>query len=531
LGESDKTIPVISTAFLTSLLFGLHPIHVESVAWISERKDVLSGFFFLSGLLVYLPDPRHPWPEGRRRGVCLGLFILALLSKPMVVTFPLVLFLLDAWPLKRLFPLTKKIIGEKAPFFLLSLAVGIISIVAQSREGGIVTADASPLPLRVMNAFHSVAFYLWKMACPTNLCAFYPISPPGQLGFIAGAMGGVLILGWTGLICFSQRKEKPFLAVVWLYTVITLLPVLGFLQVGYQAAADRYTYLPSVALFLLVSAWAARLLSTKPFLLNLFSALLAAGLVWGSVNQALIWKDSISLWEDAVKLYPDSLLPNTYLARAYAVAGRWGDALQEYNRALTILPPGSPQVHHEMGKVLANMGRPDDAILQFNAAVSLDPGGEDALDCRRSLWMAFEKKGMHRDALPEIQEALKLDPHSGIDYLYLGITFWELGDLKNSEEALNQAYSIEPGNPEYLDTLASLYQKLVRLGEASDLFKKGIELHPNQTDFYMKLADLDMAQGLYSEAVDLLQRVESVQPQIPGLKEKLTKALEKANRK
>ena len=353
----------------------------------------------------------------------------------------------------------------------------------------------------------------------------YPFDPAGQRRLYAGALVGILILVGTGWVCYRLRKKKPFLDVVWLYTVITLFPVLGFLQVGYQAAADRYLYLPSAGLFLLAGTGAAYYLSAKPFLTPLFSTLLAGGLIYGTLNQLPVWKDSISLWEQVVRLYPDSSqLPHANLARSYAIAGRWQEALGEYDRALGF-PPDSSQIRLEKGTVLMNLGRVDEAISEFKAAIGLDPGAA-TLDCRRDLWRAYEKKGMHGDALSEIQEVVKLDP-SAEDYFDAGITYWEMKDFKKSEEALTQAYNMDSGNAEYVDTLAALYQKSGRLKVAADLYRKALEIRPAEAEFLTKLADLDILQKLYPEAVEALRRAEALQPQNPEIREKLERAIKK----
>ncbi|HJT24851.1 MAG TPA: hypothetical protein VJ873_09755, partial [bacterium] len=235
------------SALGAALVFGMHPLHVESVAWAAERKDLLCGFFFLLAIGAYLSYAASPRPDQKKYWACLLLFLAALLSKPMAISFPFILPLLDFWPLQRRD--RTQALWEKTPFFALSALVGLSVVYYQFHSGQGIGLNQLPMDFRVMNSFHSAILYLWKLLVPTGLCTFYPI-------FIDRTFSpeywttALLFLGltWAG---FRARKNYPYCLVAWLYFLVTLVPVLGLVQNNSVAHADRYTYLPTLAPILL----------------------------------------------------------------------------------------------------------------------------------------------------------------------------------------------------------------------------------------------------------------------------------------
>ncbi len=521
--------PLVPAAFLSALLFGLHPLHVESVAWAAERRDVLCAFFYLGSLLLYVDYASQVPVKKWKFHACLGLFLLALMSKPMSVTLPLVLLLLDAWPLGRLKGAFSKMLFEKTLFILASLAVSGVTAFAQYQAGAFITPGLIPLDYRIMNAFHSLGFYLWKILLPLNLAPFYPMDPNLET-YTLTHLASALAVAAISLVCVIYWRRKPYLAAAWVFYLATLAPVLGFPQVGLQAAADRYTYLPTLGIFLLVSSFLSTKLSKKPALLAGLCALMVLGLGSGTVRQLSIWKNSVALWEEVDRLFPEgSQVPHANLARAYELAGRHADALREYDLALA-LPPTSAHIHEEKGTVLLSMNRPDEAIEELNQAVNLYQDAAPS-DLYHHLWYAYELKGLHEKALAAIQEVVKIRPDFSDGFRDLGVTYWNLKRLKDSEEAFKNAYSLNPFSPEYLDNLGSLYIKNRNLPEATAWYKKGIMLMPKEALFYGKLGDIDMLQGKYKEAAQAYQTAESLQPQNPDYFKKWKLAQKKSGKK
>ena len=272
--QSPKEPPNATTSLLaagaTAVLFGLHPIHVESVVWISERKDLLCALFYLLTISSYLTYTASSSERNRWFWliVCFVLFILALMSKPMAVTLPLTLLLLDIYPVKRitfhplstvqnLFPLL-----EKIPFLMLSIASTIITIMAQDAGGAVRSLDTFPLDARLLNATRALVFYLQKILFPLKLVPFYPFPTNLHWLEVEYFLSGMFVVAITAVCLWMLRQGKLFSFIAWSYYVITLLPVLGIIQIGGQAAADRYTYLPSLGIFILMGVGIAWILDT-----------------------------------------------------------------------------------------------------------------------------------------------------------------------------------------------------------------------------------------------------------------------------
>ena len=489
-GEGASAGWAIPAAFMTALMFGLHPIHVESVVWATERKDVLYGFFYLLSLLIYLDYASASNPIKWKRYACLSLFVMAILSKPMAVTLPLVLLLLDFWPLKPLGLSPRKILLEKLPFFIIALISGWMTLLAHAQEGTTPTAHDLPLDYRVMNAFHSLIFYLAKMVVPVDLSALYPIVllKTYSLGYVASFLAVILVTG----ACFFYRKNHPYLAAAGLYYLVTLAPTLGIEYAGGYAAADRFTYLPSLGPFLLLASGLAFFFSKRLTFFFVLSAGLAGAMGYGTVLQIGVWKDSVSLWENVVQVatpyVPDMIYER--LGDAYMAAGQWDDALGALNSALATASQKA-SLHEKKGVVLLNKGLPFEASSEFKLESALDPQNAMA---HRYLYFANQKLGHYPDALAEVQEAVRLNP--------------KLPGVYNS---LGAAYS-----------LMNQYEK------AAEAFETAHSMDPTDTGCLMNLASVDLAIGKNSEAIAALRAAVALQPQNPGLYQKLGLAFQKA---
>jgi Tfp pilus assembly protein PilF len=348
-----RTTPALRTAVIAALLFGLHPLHVESVAWVAERKDLLCAFFFLLSLLAYLSYALSRANRHHRLwfAACLGLFTFALLAKPMAVTLPAVLLLLDLYPLKRIRRHgdgTAYILLEKTPFFILSAASGMITIAAQSSGGAMGSLEVCGMNARLLNAMRSLVFYAEKMIAPAGLVPFYPFPPRVHWLDMQYVLSGLLCVSFTGLSVWMARKGRYLFLVAGLYYVVTLLPVLGIVQVGKQAAADRYTYLPSLGPFLLAALgtvwlWGRAAVTSRAKIVHmvvpLCICLVLSLLGFLTVQQIRIWRDSEVMWKQVITAFPTTA-PTAYnnLGTFYVEKGRLEDAVRQFKQAIHISP-------------------------------------------------------------------------------------------------------------------------------------------------------------------------------------------------
>ncbi|GBE03986.1 lipoprotein NlpI [bacterium BMS3Abin09] len=422
-------------ACLTGILFGIHPLRVESVVWVTERKDVLSGFFILLCLLSYLKFSLIALKKERwvYYAFSIILFIMALMSKPIVVTLPVVLVILDIYPLERLTRKSGlktyiKVLAEKIPFFALSLTLSMVTLLSYKSEGIIVTLRSHVnLIDKIFIALKSICFYLGKILWPVDLVPFY--SYPSKIDLLTPEYTGSLIVvsGITAFCIFSWKKQKVW-SVVWVYFIVTLLPVLGIMRFGNFVAADRYTYLPSLGPTVLVSlgiVFIYRSISKKHtanvFLLFI-SIFLAALLSILTIQQAGIWKDSIALWNHQIKIYPDSYNGNKNLANAYARDERIADAINSLNRAGEINPK-DPAIYYNRGIGYGKIGQHQKAIEDLKKAIELAP---QEAKYYYELGVAHGSLGNYRQAIENLNRSIKLDPQFTNAYFYRGIAYKSL---------------------------------------------------------------------------------------------------------
>ncbi len=430
-------------ALVAALLFGLHPQHVESVSWASERKDVLCGFFFILTIIAYL-GYAHGNINGRR-GVSsyflsLVFFILALMSKPMAITIPAVLLLLDFYPLRR-FERLKPLIAEKIPFFLLAAISAYLTVWAQDRV--IVTFKRYPFPMRAANAVRSYMFYLYKTILPFHLAPYYPIpSHPFGPAFIASA--GLLAV-ISGLCVLTIKRSRIFTA-AWLYYLITLSPVIGIIQAGGQAAADRYAYLPLLGPFIAVAGAAGHLacrdgrkVLTGAVLGALF---ISAALSVLTIRQERLWMNQVTLWTREIKEFPDSAMGYDSLGNGYADGGDYTRALESFTAAIR-LDPLDARPYNNRGHIYTIQKRYENALADFNAAVRLMPASPIP---RTNRGVALLESGMVGEAIEDFKTSIILNPKNGANYYYLGVAYSKLGDAKNAALYFEEADKMRATN-------------------------------------------------------------------------------------
>ncbi len=507
---------------ITALLFGLHPLHVESVAWVAERKDVLYTFFTLLSLLSYLRYVPHLSSPPRRSafyGLSLFLFALALMSKPMAVTLPVVLVILDIYPLERLNlkaagPAQRRVWIEKLPFLGLSLVSSIITIVAQRAGGAVAPLKYWPLGARILESIRGLSFYLVKMVWPTDLAPLYPHPP--QVSLLNPAYLGALILAiCITIFCIRTWPRQKIWSAVWAYYVITLLPVLGIIQVGNQAAADRYTYLPSLGPFLLVglgTVWIwlkiKRLRMGRLFVVLLLILLIAL-LTNLTLKQIKVWKNSITLWNHELKIFPNRV-PLAYYNRgnAYGKLGNYQRAIKDYDRDIK-LDLQDEQAYVNRGVTYEKLGNYQLAIEDFNKAIELDLQDEQAYVNRGA---TYKKLGNYQLAIEDFDKAIKLDPRCTRAYYNRGNVYGTLGNYQQAIEDYNKAIELDREYVKAYVNRGIIYKKSGNYEQADKDFNKAIALDPQYVQAYINLGIVYAAKGQHKKAIREYKQALKIDP-------------------
>lgn len=499
-------------AIVTALLFGMHPLHVESVAWVSERKDVLCAFFFLSTLLSYITYTTASSKRPYYYCLCLILFALALLSKPMAVSLPLVLLILDFYPLERWNGLKniKSILIEKTPFFLLSLAVSIITIVAQSSGEALQSVDVYPWKLRILDALHAFGFYLIKMFFPFNLAPFYPHTVKLSFFTLGYLISFASLLAITFLTIRSLKKDKLFFS-VWLYYLVTLIPVIGIVKVGSQSMADRYAYLPSIGPFILAGIGVGvcfNIFTKKIHLITITAALvlILGAMVNKTIRQIAVWHDSVSLWSLEIKLFPEIDFAYTQRGSGYSKSGNFREGIKDYERAVGINPQNA-EAYYNLGNTYSNLKDYQQAILNYNFAVKLKPKYSEAYNNRG---MAYNNLGNHKLAIEDFNMAIKHDPKNAKAFNNRGISYSLLGDTREAINSFNRAVELNPQNATSFYNRGVTYYSSGDLPQAIVDFNKAIELNAKYAAAYYflgltysKTGVAELARRNYTKAASL----------------------------
>jgi Flp pilus assembly protein TadD len=451
---------VLWRSFAASALFALHPLQAESVAWAAERSMVLAGLFFALTLLLWERHVRRPRLALYAAALCA--FALALASKPIVVTLPLLLLLLDAWPLARLGPACgatpafgfRDLAREKAPFFALAGAAGILALIAQQHGGAVQSLEAMPLGLRLANGALSFRGYLANLFWPSGLAVYYPPRlPPLPAGPVA--LSALLAVLLTGLAC-AQRRRRPWLFVGWSWFAIALLPTIGLVQVGTQAMADRYAYFPIAGASLAV-VWqvSGTLRSRRPGspLPILLAAAVLAPLGMATASQVRLWRDEVTLYTHALAVTSDNWMIEPALGNALAREERFAEALPHLQRAVR-LSPGDPDVRYDLGNVLFRLGRLPEAEAAYREALRMRPS--DA-DFQHNLGTTLVALGRLREAEAAYREALRLRPGNPVTHFLLGRVLALGGRSAEASARYREALRLQPD-------FAAAREELARLG-------------------------------------------------------------------
>ncbi len=445
-----RTTAAIWASAFVAAVFALHPQHVESVAWAAERKDVLCAFLWVLALTAYVRWVEEPKPA--RYALVVGLFVLGLLAKPMIVTLPFTLLLLDVWPLARVRRTSvEKLVLEKIPLFFLSIASCVVTFLVQRAGGAMARGEAIPFVLRVENAVVAWVAYVAKAAWPADLAAYY--SPSFAALPALEVAGAALLLAGATAVTLRGARGRPWLPVGWFWFLGTLVPVIGLVQVGLQSMADRYTYVPMIGLSIVVAFSAREIASRSLRSRAVFAVLFAvAACTWATLTWAQVryWKDDASLVAIARGQMRDTYAAHAAIGRAYLQQGRWQEAATELRRALE-LEPGVAQGHNDLGMALEELNRSEEAIAEYREALRL---ASDLAEAHHNLAGALAEKGRLDEAIEHYERALEIRPDQAESHCDLGITLLQRGRTEEGILQLRKALELDPNHAKARRALA-----------------------------------------------------------------------------
>ncbi len=455
-------------------LFAFHPLHVESVAWVAERKDVLCTFFWMLTLGAYLYYVEGPGVG--RYSLVVSFFVLGLLAKPMVGTLPFVLLLIDYWPLRRFRSGPSKdetdskgpsqmdfrkrkfsalgLFSEKIPLFVLSAASSIVTYLAQQKGGGLKSIEAYPLATRVVNAMVSYAGYIRKLVWPEGMAFFYPYPETFPIWEVVGS---ILLLSCISFLVVRYARKNPFLLVGWLWYLGTLVPVIGLIQVGNQAMADRYTYIPLVGLFIMVGMGFPCLLGRWRYRKVFLGASMGLTLLLLMIITRLQidhWRNNFTLFEHALQVTSDNFLAHNNLGVAVAEQGKIEEAIAHYREAIRI-KPNYLDAHYNLGVNLTKQGRYEEAMDHYREALRISP--HDA-ETHNKVGILLAREGKHREALGHFAEALQFKPGFAAARYNLGLALAEQGEYQKALPHFAEALRLNPDFPEAHFSLGMTYR-------------------------------------------------------------------------
>jgi protein O-mannosyl-transferase len=491
-------------------LFAWHPLHVESVAWVAERKDVLCAFFWMLTLWFYV---RYAGRPSRGRYLCaLGSFVLCLMSKPMGVTLPFVLLLLDYWPLKRMtidgwrISGLKSLLLEKLPFLVLSASACELTLRAQ--QIAIVSTAGLTIPQRFAHTLVAYDHYFWAMFYPYNLAVYYPYVIDLDQGIII--LSGIVVAGIT-LLALKNFRSRPWIFIGWLWFLGTLVPVIGLVQVGDQAWADRYSYLPLIGLFVALVWAAAELVANETILRTLVATAGVAMLVATSI-QLSYWKNTWTLFDHANKVTRENYMAITVLASQLAKQNRFDEAIALYHEALGYKPT-FPETHFFLGNAFDQLGQPDEAVAEYEKALWFKPMQEQT---HIFLGIVLAKQKKYDEAITNYEAALAIDPDSAVTHNNLARIFHTQGKFDKAIEHYQAALAINPKLALAHNNLGILLLQQNDIAGGTAQLHEAMLLNPTNSETQFNLALALNQQQQWNEAVELFSK--TVSPQLPDPK-------------
>ncbi|MGB8369077.1 MAG: tetratricopeptide repeat protein [Verrucomicrobiia bacterium] len=475
-------------SLILAALFGLHPLRVESVVWVTERKDVLSTLFWMLTLWAYVKYVEAGKTQNSKSslwyGAALAMFVLGLMSKAMLVTVPCVLLLLDFWPLERFKPnCAWRLVREKIPFFALAALASVVTFMVQKHGGAVASVENLPLGARSGNALISYCRYLGKLFWPTDLAVFYP--HPGYWPREQVLLAGVLIVG-ISMLLFVKRRRYPFLLMGWLWFCGTLVPVIQLVQSGEQAMADRFTYVPSLGV-LILAIWGAYELTRRwrhQVVVLSVAGSAAIVLCLGLTRQQLgYWKDNETLFRHALKVTENNCLAHKALGDALIKKGQIDEAISQYQEAIVLIP-GYAEAHYNLGTALQKNGQIDEAISQFQEAIRLNTEYAEAFN---NLGTALQKKGQIDEAINQFQEAIRLKPGYADAHYNLANALLKKDQTGQAIRQFQEVIRLKPDDAEAHNNLGAALAMNGQIEEAISQFQEAIRLKPDDPEGHNNL--------------------------------------------
>lgn len=521
------------TAGAVALLFALHPLRAESVAWATERRDVLSGLFYLLAVLAYLRACERGARWRRWYWATVALFWCALFSKSMAVSLPVVLLILDVYPLRRLGGASgwwtssaRRVYAEKLPFVALAGAVSALAFVALRHEGlNMASLQQVTVTDRVVISVYSLGFYLWKMLAPVSLSPLYEL-PPSIRPWAWPFLLSYAVVAALTVLAIALRRRVPGLGAAWLAYVVILVPVLGFFQNGPQIAADRYTYLACVGFTILAGGALLVWSRTAPLVVSGVAVCLLLGLGSLTWRQAEVWHDAGTLWAHALTVDPGSALAHNNLANHLIVEGKDAEAFEHWSEAARLKPDYS-EAHLNLGHILAARGALAEATAHYAEAVRLLPRYAKA---QQSLGLALARQGRLDEAITHYAEAARLKPDSALTHYQWAIA---LAEQKKPAEAIERYRDVLRIKPDFAlahNNLGMMLAAQGQLDEARAHYEQAVRFKPDFAEAYLNWGDALAQQGRTAEAIARYEQAVRIRPQFAAAHQSLAVALTKQGR-
>ena len=494
----------LGRSLLVAALFAVHPLNVESVAWVAERKNLLCTFFFFLALWAY------GWyvqkPNWRRYLPVAALFAMGLMSKPMVITLPFVLLLLDYWPLGRIqgtpptalhdqqwipqAPLTKLFL-EKVPLLALSAGSAWVTMHAQLGGGAVRSVGQFPLGIRLANSVVAYAAYLWKMIWPAHLAVLYPHAGDSLPGWQVG-LGSLVLLGISALAL--RYRSQRYLTTGWLWFLGTLVPVIGLVQVGYQSMADRYTYIPLIGMFVMLVWGVAELVDHRKLKLIWRLAPVAVVLLslsWAARRQLSYWDSGLDLWSHTLAVNPNNFIAEDNLGDSLLTAGKPDEAYTHFQRAAEIMPR-DPWSHGNMGAYLQQQGRLQEAIAEYRTTLSLSRDRVMIALTQANLGSAYRDLGDDKDALESYNAAIDINSYQANAYFGRAVLYRKQGKLAEAIRDFSKAVELQPTAEGYV-RLGQALAQAQRREEALAAIDQALRISPESAEAQQAAAALKSA--------------------------------------
>jgi tetratricopeptide (TPR) repeat protein len=502
---------------LVAALFAVHPLRVESVAWVAERKDLLAGLFFVLTLWAYVEYVARPFSVLRYLLVVLC-FALGLMAKPMLVTLPALLLLLDYWPLGRLKP-SADVHGPRPAIRALVEKLPLLAVVGMScavtlwaQRQTMVGLEHLSLSARFANAAVAYVAYLGKFFCPVQMAVLYPLPPGGFPAWVVAAACG--ILAGISVAVVAARRSHPYLLVGWLWYLGMLVPVIGIVQVGRQVMADRYTLLPQIGLCIALVWGGAEIVGSSILrrrVATAIAALLLAALTASAWQQTTYWRNSVTLWTHALECAPENYIAHYNMGEALLKTEHYPEAIEHFGRALQF-QPGDADVYLSRGNVFLASGRVSEAVADYREALHVRP---DFAKAHAGLASALTKLGHLPEAIEHGRDALRLDPNCVETHDSLGVALFEAGRLDEAMEQYRQAFQIDPDDVGTLNNLGNAMTRLGRPKEAIGYYELVLHFQPDHASAHSNLGNALTEVGRIPEAIEHCQAAVRSKPDYP----------------